>query len=133
MNEKIHVLLIEDNAVDARLVKGMLEHDESGAFTLKQAATLEDGLRLLAPGAVYQVILLDLGLPDSDGLQTLRRIMPVAEGASVVDLTGLHDEDRGIAALREGAHDYVIKGQVQGGQVRTILRYALGRHKLFGE
>ncbi len=133
MNEKIHVLLIEDNAVDARLVKGMLEHDESGAFTLKQAATLEDGLRLLAPGAVYQVILLDLGLPDSDGLQTLRRIMPVAEGASVVVLTGLQDEDLGIAALREGAHDYVIKGQVQGGQLRRILRYALERHKLFGE
>jgi hypothetical protein len=47
MNEKIHVLLIEDNAVDARLVKGMLEHDESGIFELKHASTLDEGLRLL--------------------------------------------------------------------------------------
>ena len=133
MNEKIHVLLIEDNAVDARLVKGMLEHDESGIFELKHASTLDEGLRLLAPDSVYQVILLDLGLPDANGLQTLRRIMPVAEGASVVVLTGLQDEELGIAALREGAHDYIIKGQIQGGQLRRILRYAVERHKLDGE
>ena len=133
MNEKIHVLLIEDNALDARLVIGMLEHDESGIFTLKHALTLEEGLRSLAPTCVYQVILLDLGLPDTNGLQTLRRIMPVAEGASVVVLTGLQDEELGIAALREGAHDYIIKGQIQGGQLRRILRYAVERHKLDGE
>src|SRR5260370_32113131 len=102
MNEKIHVLLIEDNAVDARLVEGMLEHDESGIFELKHASTLEEGLRLLAPHCVYRVILLDLGLPDVNGLQTLRRIMPAAEGASVVVLTGLQDEALGIAALRVG-------------------------------
>ncbi len=133
MNEKIHVLLIEDNALDARLVKGMLEHDESGIFTLKHALTLEEGLRSLAPTCVYQVILLDLGLPDTNGLQTLRRIMPVAEGASVVVLTGLQDEELGIAALREGAHDYIIKGQIQGGPLRRILRYAVERHKLDSE
>jgi len=133
MNEKIHVLLIEDNALDARLVIGMLEHDESGIFTLKHALTLEEGLRSLAPTCVYQVILLDLGLPDTNGLQTLRRIMPVAEGASVVVLTGLQDEELGIAALREGAHDYIIKGQIQGGPLRRILRYAVERHKLDSE
>src|SRR5258708_5086967 len=133
MNEKIHVLLIEDNALDARLVKGMLEHDESGIFTLKHALTLEEGLRSLAPTCVYQVILLDLGLPDTNGLQTLRQIMPVAEGASVVVLTGLQDEELGIAALREGAHDYIIKGQIQGGPLRRILRYAVERHKLDSE
>ena len=58
MNEKIHVLLIEDNAVDARLVKGMLEHDECDIFSLYHASTLDEGLRLLGQDATYQVILL---------------------------------------------------------------------------
>src|SRR5438046_56091 len=75
MKEKIHVLLIEDSAVDARLVKGILEHDEDGIFTLQHALTLEEGLRLLAPDSLYRVILLDLGLPGTTGLETLRRIM----------------------------------------------------------
>ncbi len=133
MKEKIHVLLIEDSAVDARLVKGMLEHDENGIFTLQHASTLEEGLRLLAPDSLYRVILLDLGLPGTTGLETLRRIMPLAEGASVVVFTALQDEELGIAALREGAHDYVIKGQIHGGQLRRILRYAVERHKLSSE
>ncbi len=133
MKEKIHVLLIEDSAVDARLVKGMLEHDENGIFTLQHASTLEEGLRLLAPDSLYRVILLDLGLPGTTGLETLRRIMPLAEGASVVVFTALQDEELGIAALREGAHDYLIKGQIHGGQLRRILRYALERHKLSSE
>src|SRR5438552_8352637 len=130
MKDKIHVLLIEDSAVDARLVKGILDHDENGIFTLQHALTLEEGLRLLAPDSLYRVILLDLGLPGTTGLETLRRIMPLAEGASVVVFTALQDEELGIAALREGAHDYVIKGQIHGGQLRRILRYAVERHKL---
>jgi len=133
MKEKIHVLLIEDSAVDARLVKGILEHDENGIFTLQHAFTLEEGLRLLAPDSLFRVILLDLGLPGTTGLETLRRIMPLAEGASVVVFTALQDEELGIAALREGAHDYVIKGQIHGGQLRRILRYAVERHKLSSE
>ena len=133
MKEKIHVLLIEDSAVDARLVKGILEHDENGIFTLQHALTLEEGLRLLAPDSLFRVILLDLGLPGTTGLETLRRVMPLAEGASVVVFTALQDEELGIAALREGAHDYVIKGQIHGGQLRRILRYAVERHKLSSE
>ena len=133
MKDKIHVLLIEDSAVDARLVKGILDHDENGIFTLQHALTLEEGLRLLAPDSLYRVILLDLGLPGTTGLETLRRIMPLAEGASVVVFTALQDEELGIAALREGAHDYVIKGQIHGGQLRRILRYAVERHKLSSE
>lgn len=131
-DEKIQVLLIEDNAVDARLVKGMLEHDEDGSFALKHASTLGEGLHFLAPDSVFQVILLDLGLPDADGLQALRRIMPLVKDASVVVITGHQDEELGIAALREGAHDYVIKGQINNGQLRRILRFAIERRKLSG-
>ena len=130
MKEKIHVLLIEDSALDARLVRGMLEHDESGAFTLEHVSTLKEGIRSLECGSGTHVILLDLGLPDATGLQTLRRIMPLAQSASVVVMTGHQDEELGIAALREGAHDYLIKGQVDGAQLRRILRYAIERQKL---
>ncbi len=130
MHEKINVLLIEDNAVDAALVEGMLKHDENGIFALKRVATLEEGMRSLSLGFGNQVILLDLGLPDVSGLQTLRRIMPHAQDASVVVITGRQDEELGIAALREGAHDYLIKGHVDGGQLRRILRYAIERHKI---
>ena len=131
--DKIHVLLVEDNPGDARLVKGMLDLDENRAFTLEHVSTLQDGMRSLAPGSGNQVILLDLGLPDQSGLQTLRRIMPLAQDASVVVITGLEDEEMGIAAIREGAHDYLIKGQVDGGQLRRILRYAVERHKMQSE
>src|SRR6266852_3999895 len=133
MKDKIHVLLIEDNLSDARLVQGMLEHDKSNAFTLKHVSSLGEGISSLEPGSRSQVILLDLGLLDATGLQTLRRIMPVAQDASVVVITGHQDEELGIAAIREGAHDYLIKGQVDGSQLRRILRYAVERHKMQSE
>src|SRR5260370_23175619 len=103
MKEKIHVLLIEDNALDARLVRGMLEHDASGAFTLEHASTLKEGIRSLERGSGTQVILLDLGLPDATGLQTLRRIMPLAQSASVVVITGHPHEAIRISAPEAGS------------------------------
>src|SRR5713101_687374 len=63
MKDKIHVLLIEDNLSDARLVQGMLEHDKSNAFTFKHVSSLGEGISSLEPGSRSQVILLDLGLP----------------------------------------------------------------------
>ncbi len=128
--DEIHVLLVEDNPGDARLVQGMLEHDESSVFSVKHVSTLGDAMRSLAPGSGNLVILLDLGLPDATGLQTLRRIMALAQDASVVVITGLQDEELGIAAIREGAHDYLIKGQVDGHQLRRVLRHAVERHKM---
>ncbi|HYW65962.1 MAG TPA: response regulator, partial [Candidatus Dormibacteraeota bacterium] len=130
IGEMIHVLLVEDNPGDAFLVKEILEHDESTAFRVKHVSTLEEAMGSLAPDAANQVILLDLGLPDESGLRTLQRIIPAAREASIVVITGLQDEELGIAAIREGAHDYLIKGQVDGGQLRRILRYAVERHKL---
>ena len=131
MNEDIiHVLLVEDNPGDAHLVKEILGHDERSAFRVKHVSTLEEAMSSLALGAANQVILLDLGLPDESGLHTLQRIIPVAREASIVVITGVQDEELGIAAIREGAHDYLIKGQVDGGQLRRILRYDVERHKM---
>src|ERR1700692_1151058 len=130
MHEKINVLLIEDSKVDASLVKGMLEQGEPGHFALKHVFTLQEGVHSLTPNAGNQLILLDLGLPDSTGLQTLQRVVPLAEDASVVVITATEDEELGIAALREGAHDYLIKGQICSGQLRRVLRYAVERQKI---
>src|SRR5258708_23036642 len=101
MKDKIHVLLIEDNLSDARLVQGMLEHDKSNAFTFKHVSSLGGGISSLEPGSRSQIILLDLGLPDATGLQTLRRIMPVAQDPSVVHITGHPQTELGIAVIRE--------------------------------
>src|ERR1700676_1306058 len=130
MKDQIHVLLIEDNPTDARLVKGMLEHDSNRVFAFQHASTLQEGIRSLGPGSGIQIILLDLGLPDETGLETLRRIMPLSQDASVVVFTGTDDEELGIAAIREGAHDYLVKGQVDGNQLRRILRNALERQRM---
>lgn len=126
--DKLHVLLIEDNPGDARLVEEMLKESGTDDFELKQAGSLQSGLRILSEGCGNQVILLDLELPDVSGLETLRRIAPFAEEASVVVITGSQDERLGIEALKVGAIDYLIKGQIDGHQLRRILHYAVERH-----
>ena len=130
---EIHVLLVEDNPLDARFVKEMLKDDEIGAFRIQHAASFLEAQSILSRQSDNQIILLDLGLPDETGLQTLRRIVPLARGASIVLLTGDQDEELGIAALREGAHDYLVKGQVEGRRLRRVLRYAVERQKLLTE
>jgi two-component system, cell cycle response regulator len=130
---KIHVLLVEDNPGDARLVEEMLNEGGADDFALKHVESLQEGLRILSQGWANQVILLDLGLPDENGLQTLRRIAPFAEEASVVVITGLQNEKFGTEALKEGALDYLIKGQIDGRLLRRILCYAVERHHLHME
>jgi PleD family two-component response regulator len=127
---KIHVLLVEDNPADARLVEEMLKEGGADDFVLKHVESLQDGLRVLSQGCGSQVVLLDLGLPDDTGLDTLRQIARFAEDVSIVVITGLQNEELGIAAIREGAHDYLIKGQIESRQLRRILKYAVERHQV---
>ncbi len=128
--DKIHVLLVEDNPGDARLIAEMLKEGGADDFALKHVASLRDGLRDLSEGYGNRLVLLDLDLPDETGLQTLRRIAPFAEEATVVVITGLQNEELGIEAIREGALDYLVKGQIDGRQLRRILHYAIERHNI---
>ncbi len=130
---KIHVLLVEDNPGDARLVEDMLKEGGADDFALQHVESLRDCLRILSQGCRNQVILLDLGLPDENGLQTLRRIAPFAEDASVVVITGHQNEKLGTEALKEGALDYLIKGQIDGRLLRRILNYTVERHHMHME
>src|ERR1700684_597820 len=127
------LLLLEDNAEDARLLREMLNEPESLNTQLTHLECMGDAEKYLAEHAV-DVILLDLGLPDAQGLDAVQRAHAAAPRVPVVVLTGLDDESLAAQALHEGAQDYLVKGQIVSGsgQVETrgllrALRYAVER------
>ena len=121
------VLLVEDSAVDAALVKGLLRHGGSEQFAVSEVTTLAEALHCLTQTEI-DVVVLDLTLPDSTGLETLRRIVARSTRVPIVVLTGA-DEAIGIEAMREGAQDYIPKGQLQGPLLARSVRYAMERHR----
>src|SRR5689334_17469050 len=116
-------LLVEDNPGDARLIQETLAEAGLDAQDVTHVTRLADALGRIAQGGV-EVILLDLSLPDSRGLDTVRRIHQAAAEVPIVVLTGLDDEWVGTEALHEGAQDYLIKGQVDGRPLVRAMRYA---------
>ena len=125
----IRVLLVEDNAGDARLVREHLA-DAPGA----QGFALEDCPTLALAAAAFartppDVVLLDLSLPDSFGLETLVRWQELAPTLPVIVLTGSDDEAMAVAAVREGAQDYLIKGRIDGDLLAQAIRYAIERKR----
>lgn len=126
MADHRQILLIEDNPGDAQLIRHMLLEKMGTAFELAQADRLEQGLQLLADHQV-DVILLDLSLPDSQGLGTFARVYRSAAQVPIIVLTGWGDEEQAIEAIRRGAQDYLIKGQVDGDLLSRSIRYAIER------
>ncbi|HEY2260197.1 MAG TPA: fused response regulator/phosphatase [Solirubrobacteraceae bacterium] len=118
------VLLIEDDDDDALIVEDLLDDSSLDALLLRER-TLQEGLRAL-PGSV-DCVLLDLGLPDGAGVETVSRVRTAAPWIAVIVLTGLDDEAAGEAALRQGAQDYLVKGKVDGNLLSRAIRYAVGR------
>ncbi|TAN73376.1 MAG: GGDEF domain-containing response regulator, partial [Magnetospirillum sp.] len=125
------VLVIEDNPGDARLVELYLREDPSRPFKVAKAARLSEGLEVLQSQPI-DVVLLDLSLPDSFGMETLARLR-AASSVPVVVLTGTADEALALQALRQGAQDYLVKGQGDGELVRRAIRYAIGRSQADAE
>ena len=126
--QTIRLLLIEDNPGDARLVREHLA-DASGAqsFEIQNAPTLAEGVSAAKGQAAPDIVLLDLSLPDSHGLETLGRWQAVAPTLPVIVLTGSDDEALAVAAVREGAQDYLVKGRIDGGLLIQAIRYAIER------
>ena len=120
---QLRVLLIEDDDGDALLVQELLS--EIGAAIAVQRAKSLSLARKLIPGAAC--VLLDLELPDSQGLQGLRRLLQQHPEATVVVLTGMADEHLGEEAVRAGAQDYLVKGDVSGQMLYRVIRYATER------
>ncbi len=131
MSEKVNILLVEDNPGDARLVQIYLQESTTLEFDLTHVVRLSDAIALSAKGEHYDVILLDLSLPDSKGFQTL--LTATAEfppSSSIVVLTGLNDESLGIKAVEAGAQDYLVKGQIDTTLLTRSILHAIFRRKM---
>ena len=121
--EQVRILLVEDDDGDALLVEELL-HEAGTGVTVERARRLADARKLI-PGA--DCVLLDLGLPDSQGLDTLRWLLRQEPNVTVVVLTGVADEYLGEEAVRAGAQDYLVKGDVTGKMLHRVIRYAMER------
>lgn len=122
---RLRVLLIEDDDADAFLVGELLD-EANAAVDLTLAKSLAEA-RPLMSGA--DCVLLDLGLPDAQGLDGLRQVIALSAGAAVCVLTGRQDEHLGVVAVAEGAQDYLVKGEVNGVLLTRALRYAVERKR----
>jgi DNA-binding NtrC family response regulator len=105
------LLLVEDNPGDERLVREMLAETGGSSILLESVDTLSRALARLDARDI-DLVLLDMSLPDSTGIDTLSKVQARAPGVPVVVLTGSRDEDLAIQAIRQGAQDYLLKGQV---------------------
>jgi PAS domain S-box-containing protein len=124
----IDALLIEDNPLDARLIREYLSEVNGARVVLECADCLSAGVERLRK-APPDVLLLDLGLPESQGLDTLSRVLAEAPRAPVVVITGLDDEGTAYEAVAEGAQDYLVKGRVDGELLVRAMRYAIERQR----
>lgn len=122
----VRVLLVEDSLSDARLVQEHLDLAGFERFEVTHVERLEEALARLR-AEPFDVVLLDLSLPDSTGIDTFRRVQREAPHIPLVVLTGISDEMLGIEAVRNGIQDYLIKGQSDERQIARAIRYAIER------
>ena len=125
----IIILLVEDSLPEARLLQEALAEARTVQFDLMHVEQLSQALQRLREGPV-DVILTDLGLADSQGLDTFRTLHTQAPDVPMVIMTGLDDEMMAVQAVQAGAQDYLVKGQVVAPLLERALRYAIERYRL---
>ena len=124
------LLLVEDNPADVRLLREIFREQTSHNAELTQVETIGEAELYLATSTAPDIILLDLGLPDAQGLQAIRRARTAAPRVPLVVLTALDDESVAARALQKGVQDYLIKGQIDGRGLLRALRYAIERKNM---
>jgi len=124
-HDQVPVLLVEDDDGDALLVEELLR-DVDAPVVVQRARSLEQATTLVSDAAC---VLLDLGLPDSQGLRGLRQLLSIEPEAAIVVLTGDASEHLGEQAVRAGAQDYLVKGEVGGPMLHRVIRYAVERRR----
>jgi len=124
----ITILLVEDNPGDVELLRLMLMEMDSVSFRVDAVPRLSNALAWLAEKEV-DVVLVDLGLPDSNGLDTFIRLRDAAPDLPIIILTGNTDQNAAVMSVREGAQDYLIKGQITENLIVRAIRYALERKR----
>lgn len=128
-DKTIKVLLVEDNLGDARIIKELLSEANMASFQVEVAKKLSDGIHVLSARR-FDVVLLDLSLPDSTGLNTLVKVHKKAQKVAIMVLTGLSDEALAVEAVRKGAQDYLVKGQIDGNLLYRAILYAIERKRV---
>ena len=124
----VKILLIEDSLAEARLLQEVLKGFKLSQFSLIHVKRLEEGLRKLSQ-EIFDVILLDLTLPDSQGLESLPLLMQQAPSLPIVVLTNNNDDKLALEAVRQGAQDYLVKRQVNVDLLVRALHYAIERKR----
>jgi diguanylate cyclase (GGDEF)-like protein len=128
----IRVLLVEDNPADARLLREALADVPGFRFDLEHARNLDSAIAAIA-ARPFDAVLLDLGLPESHGLDTLQRVHGIATELPIVVITGLEDEETGLRAVQLGAQGYLVKGELDPRVLSRSLRHAIERHRMVAE
>ena len=130
MNSKqLHILLVEDDPGDRRLVELALGRcGQAIKFQVETAETLSAAIGL-CQAKDYDVVLLDLGLPDSRGIGTVAKVCEINSQVPIIVLTGLDDEEAGLEAIKKGAEDYLVKGKDLAHLLGRAIRYAIERKK----
>ena len=124
MEKNIKILLIEDNPGDAYLIEDHLEEFANFSYELKNVGTLNEALSILKEQP-FDVILSDLSLPDSDGVNTFFRIHNENPLIPIIILSGSNDEEIGAYAVEKGAHDFFVKGQTDGRLLECIIQCSI--------
>jgi phosphoserine phosphatase RsbU/P len=125
----VRVLLIEDNPGDARLIEEMLAETDGDAFRVECVSKLAAGLERLDQDQ-FDVVLLDLSLPDSHGLNTFSAVHDRVRNAPVIVMSGLDDATTALTAVQAGAQDYLVKGHVDGHLLSRAIRYSMERKRI---
>jgi CheY-like chemotaxis protein len=128
MEKNIKILFIEDNSGDAYLIEEHLEEFANFSYELKNVGTLNEALGV-PKEQLFDVILLDLGLPDSYGFDTFLNIRNKYPHTPIIILTGTNDETNRTYAINEGAYDFFIKGQTDGRLLECIIQCSIERKK----
>ncbi|BAY45370.1 response regulator receiver sensor signal transduction histidine kinase [Scytonema sp. HK-05] len=128
-SDSVKILLIEDNLAEARLLQEFLKQAKSHEFSLVHVKRLREALQELRRG-IYDVILLDLTLPDSQGLASLAPLISQAPSLPIVVLTNTNDDELALEAVRRGAQDYLVKRQVNSDLLIRSLSYAIERKQV---
>jgi DNA-binding response OmpR family regulator len=125
----INLLLIEDNPGDANYLRALLTENRKLEFNIKRANRVAEGLELIRQGGI-DIVLSDLHLPDSAGMETVQQVRAAAKDVPIIMLTSLDDEEFAAQAVHAGAQDYLVKGDVDAVIMVRAIRYAIERKKL---
>ena len=129
MSEPISLLLIEDNIADARFIEILLRDIVSQKYHIQHKSTFGEGVTILEKEKT-DLLLLDLSLPDSFGLETIKNADKIVPDLPIIVLTGRSDDDFAVEVVKAGAQDYLVKGEITGPLLSRSIRYAIKRKEM---